>query len=75
MVQQDIAPNDYAEQPRRRIRVNLSEKEIKPFEGISNWDEDLMAQTLLTLDPVSQKPTRDELKIKQILNDFTQREN
>ena len=75
MVQQDIALNDYAEQPRRRIRVNLSEKEIKPFEGISNWDEDLMAQTLLTLDPVSQKPTRDELKIKQILNDFTQREN
>ena len=74
LVQQDIAPNDYAEQPRRRIRVNLSDKELKPFEGLPNWEEDLMAQTLQTLDPVSQKPTHDELKIKQILNDFTQRE-
>ena len=43
LIQQDIAPNDYAEQPKRRIRVNLSDKELKPFEGISNWEEDLMA--------------------------------
>ena len=43
-VQQDIAPSDYAdaEQPKRRIRVNLSDKELKPFEGLNIWEEEMM---------------------------------
>ena len=48
----------------------MSEKELKPFDGPQNWDEDIMAKTL---EP-NRGPTHDELEISKILNKFAQQE-